>query len=450
MLFKDRNEKIIFSLVIIWHLIFFLLVYFKLGWTGFSWGDAKEYIQIAKNLLDGNGFSMSEITPFVPDGLRTPIFPIFLVGILLFFKNLYFVSLIQILLFAFSSIIIYRLGREMIGTGASLVALIFLALEPSMAYWNSMFLTESLFLFLLILGLYFFIKFYKDGSLFSIFVSASFLGFATLTRPAAQGLWFIFLMFILFLIKKIGIRRVLYSLIIFIVTFIIVVSPWLIRNKVLFNTYSFSSADASVFYKFNLKAYLQLNHLENLSVEPSYLRGLTSKSLHSSVSSYDLNYRSYFIKKWIGLILADPIGYTKVHAISLIPYFVGDGYTELARQFFPKLYRPEIINWNRSLSNPSSFLFDHRGLEAIIFWAGKIFWSLIYFLAILGAINLLKQKKYFYLILFLSIIFYFALTVGIIAYSRYRFPVNPFIFLLAASGIWSIFLHKKHPTYAQV
>lgn len=444
MLFKDRNEKIIFLLAIIWHEVLFLLIYFKLGWGGFFWGDAEGYIQIAKNLLGGNGFSMAFTDPFIPDGLRTPMFPVFLAGVLFIFKNLYFVSLIHILLFAFSSLMLYRLAKEFVGNKAALIGLLFFILEPATAYWNVMWLTETLFLFLFILGLHFFIKFYRNNSILDIFFSASFLGFATLTRPAAQGLWFIFLVITLFLFKKIGIKRYLISLLIFIITFGVVISPWLIRNKIYFNTYGLSSADTSVFFHFNLKSYLKINKLENVDIEPDYLFGLTKKTLISVDLSNDLNSRPYFIKKWFNLVLADPVGYSKVHIFSLIPYFVGDGYTELARQIFPNLYRPSNINWNGTLSGIKSFVFDHRGIEAVIFWGGKMFWSLIYFFAILGTIDLLRRRQYFYLALFLGIIFYFALTIGAVAYSRYRFPINPFIFLLTACGIEKIIFYLKN------
>jgi len=434
MLFKDRNEKIIFSLAIIWHLIFFLLIYFKSGWTGFYWGDAEGYIQIAKNLLGGNGFSLSDVAPFMPDGWRTPMYPILLSGILFIFKNLYFVSLAQILLFSFGAILIYRLAKDFLGEKAALIASLFLILEPTMAYWNVMFLSETLFFLFFILGIYFFVKFYKSSSFFAIFAAASFLGFATLTRPVAQGLWFLILVFILFLIKKIGVKCACLSFIIFLVSFVSVVSPWLIRNKVLFNTYSFSSADANASMD-NLGAYIRFNPLENFKGNPpQYLLDLIQKNSKLPIFAHDLNYRSYFMKRWFNLILADPVGYSEVHLISLIPYFLGDGYTELARQFFPGLYRPGVISWDHMIT-PFSFLFDHQGVEAVIFWAGKLFWVLIYFAAILGAINLLKRKEYLYLILFLIIIFYFALTAGIIAYSRYRFAVNPFIFILAAAGL---------------
>ncbi len=436
MFFRGKNEKIIFWTAIAWHAFLFLLIYFKLGWTGFYWGDVPGYVQIAKNLLLGNGFSMADVAPFVPDGFRTLMYPVFVAGVLFIFKNLYFISLVQILFFAIFALIIYRLGKEILSSKVAFISSLILILEPSMAYWNIMWLTETLFLFLLILGLYFFIEFYKKGSFLNIFFSASFLGLATLTRPAAQGLWFIFLILILF--KKIGAKRCLISLIIFVAAFGITVAPWLIRNKFYFNTFSFSSADTSVFYQFNLPAYLKLNHLENIETESDYLYGLNKDSLSPNVSANDLNNHPYFMKKWLRLISADPFGYAKVHLFSLIPYFLGDGYTEIARQIFPDLYRPININWDGTLQGLYPFLFDHKGFEALIFWFGKIFWGCIYVFAVLGAIGLLKQRKYFYLILFLGIIFYFALTIGAVAYSRYRFPVNPLIFIFAAAGILSL------------
>lgn len=442
--FKDRNEKIIFLLAIIGHTFLFLLVYFKLGLSGFmGGGDAEGYIQLAKNLLAGNGFSMAESAPFILDGFRTPMYPVFLAGILFVFKNLYFVSLIQIFLFAVCAVMVYRLGKDVLGSKTALAGSLILILEPTMAYWNTQWITETLFLFLLVLGLYFFVEFYKKGSFLNVFFSALFLGFATLTRPAGQGLWVIFLVLFLFFIKKFNWKFVLISLAVFIASFVAVVSPWLIRNKIYFNTYSFSSADTSVFYGFNLPAYLKVNNLENIEKEPDYLYGLTKNSLAPNISANDLNYHSYFMKKWIKLILADPVGYAKVHLLGLIPYFGGDGYTELARQFFPNLYRPSDINWDGTLAGVRLIAFNHSGLEMLVFWLGKILWSSLYIFALFGMVDLLRRQKYFYLFLFLGIILYFALTIGAVAYSRYRFPINPLIFLLAAIGMREFVLYIK-------
>src|SRR3989344_2919346 len=45
------------------------------------------YIDIAQNLLAGNGFSRSLLPPFVPDSVRTPLYPLALAGLLYIFKS---------------------------------------------------------------------------------------------------------------------------------------------------------------------------------------------------------------------------------------------------------------------------------------------------------------------------------------------------------------------------
>jgi hypothetical protein len=47
--------------------------------------DAREYYQIAINLVQRNAFSRSKEPPFEPDSLRTPVYPLFLAATLKIF-----------------------------------------------------------------------------------------------------------------------------------------------------------------------------------------------------------------------------------------------------------------------------------------------------------------------------------------------------------------------------
>ena len=44
----------------------------------FNYGDAEGYATIARNIAEGNGFSWDKNPPYLPNGNRTPGYPLFL------------------------------------------------------------------------------------------------------------------------------------------------------------------------------------------------------------------------------------------------------------------------------------------------------------------------------------------------------------------------------------
>jgi hypothetical protein len=65
----------------------------------------------------------------------------------------------------------------------------------------------------------------------------------------------------------------------------------------------------------------------------------------------------------------------------------------------------------------------------------RVLWLAIF---LLGLAALFAKEARFHAFTFIIIIAYFTLTTGIVAQSRYRIPIEPFMFINAAVGFFTI------------
>lgn len=166
---------------------------------------------------------------------RNPFFPIFLSILYLIFDEwLFGVRLIISLLGAVNCLLIYYIAKYVYGKQVAIMSGFIAAVYPNLFYWSAFLLSETLFITLFLSIIYLLIK-YKDnvhnGKLVLIGVL---LGLAVLTRSILLVFSPLLLLWIIFSFwgnKKIMLKTIL---IIFPVA-LIVISPWTIRNYILFN-----------------------------------------------------------------------------------------------------------------------------------------------------------------------------------------------------------------------
>ncbi len=122
--------------------------------------DAWGYHRLALNLDAGNGFSLRREAPFVPDSVRTPLYPLFL---LLIRRTLgptpRIAVLIQALLDSVTAILVYRLTRHLADSRAGRVAALLYALNPTQVRYVNELLTETMLAFLLTLCMLVFVRY---------------------------------------------------------------------------------------------------------------------------------------------------------------------------------------------------------------------------------------------------------------------------------------------------
>ncbi len=256
----DASIRLLLIMVII---LAFLL---RLGWVLLKplrsiEKDAVHYDDIAVNLLAGKGFSLSDehLLPAdrMPDRSPRPtarrpvLYPMFLAGVYkLFGRSFTAVGVVQALLGTLTVYLICLLGR--MATGRAPVGLIAAALSaiylPFIRYAGSL-LTETLFLFLAVLGFHYMFIALRESKIKWSLIAGMIGGLAFLCRPTAIGFPLVFVLLVITAIKLGKRRRPVLKSAAYLVAFLVFYSGWLARNYHTFGAFipTFTSAGYNLF-----------------------------------------------------------------------------------------------------------------------------------------------------------------------------------------------------------
>ncbi len=206
-------------------------------------GDAAQYILIAKNIVSGNGFNMLPDSNLLAS--RAPLFPFILAGVFKFFGQGYWPARIfQVCISSLVPVITYFVGKEIATKRIAMVSAYISVFYPFYVFYSAYILTETLFVFLSCLSLLYLIRFIKTGFYRDSLLAGIFLGLSALTRPIALGFGLFFVMCYFFTPK----HRLKGSAII-LSTMFLVVLPWTIRNYIVFEKFVPITTEAGrVFY----------------------------------------------------------------------------------------------------------------------------------------------------------------------------------------------------------
>jgi len=197
--------------------------------------DEAEYDTLARNILSYHTFGYSAAEPTMQ---REPGYPAFLVIIYYIFGHKPLVVLFfQILLFTATAFIIYRIGALLLNGTIGLLAGILSALFPTTASFVGYMGTETLFTFLFVLWIYIFAKAIKYNKWYQYFLAGIIFGLAVLTRTIILYI-LPFIIFIPFIIYRHKFKQAMLVAMLFLVACFLIITPWAIRNKYDFNTYS--------------------------------------------------------------------------------------------------------------------------------------------------------------------------------------------------------------------
>ena len=432
---KHRGIVIILFLGLILRLIYFNVILHNFGSSGFymtSNGDAVEYLILARQWLQYGTFQNLNGLPG-PEIFRMPGYPLFIAFFYKIVSDVALAILVQNIIFIFSIALFYKFTLSLFKNKTiALISSGFLAFEPSMIYWNNQLITETLFMVLIFLSFYCSFVFIKGKNLYFPALSGLFLALAIFVRPAGEYLAIIFILFyvLLLLFKKMEFKKIFFSILIFIIAFLLPLAPWIARNKYYFDSYAVSNSSAIGFGKYYTAISIQAG--EKI-ITPKFKNEMEKAKLAR--------------KRAMIAISAHPIHFVKIYSLSLIPFLFGDGYLSVFGRIFPDLEKARIItDWKGGGGELFGFLGGHKGSEAFIFFGGKIIWTLITLFGFIGIFYSFAtyRKQYPILILFLLFIGYFSLASGIGSYSRFRFPVVPFIFLFTSLGIYWLVNRKAH------
>jgi 4-amino-4-deoxy-L-arabinose transferase-like glycosyltransferase len=389
--------------------------------------DMEGYHNLAVSLLSKKTFEDF-------NGFRTPGYPIFL-AILYYISStsIWFVLLIQIMLNLISILLVYKIVLIVSSHQVALLSSFLCAIDIHQALYSVQLLTDTLFVTLFLISIYFLcvsLKEYK-ASLFSL--SAFSLGIATLVRPISFMLPFVIIILFIILSQLQWKERLIYSLL-FGFIYVFTISPWIYNNYIRYGELSISSSSGYnllFYYVSYTESYRSGKSIEEIR------KGFSDLAIENGADTIDVrtfhnskiytNIAQKYIKEnFILYCKRNIMGITNMYA------YVELGSLASVLHFDSKPH-PKLFGGPNILSQIIALSSDRSATEIFIAVTTGLYLFVNYILAIAGII-FFAVKNRTYIALFVLIILYFSILVGVVGKARYRTPIMPFINILCALG----------------
>ena len=190
--------------------------------------DEQHYAQLARSLLNGEGFAWA---PGQPTSIRPPLYPAFLASIWSIFGqgNYQAVRVAQVLLSVATAWLVFLLGRQVFSAVVGRVSAAAVWLYPSLIFFNVTILTETLYTFLLVAFLLLMVKLVEAPRATIAAGAGLALGLSCLTRSSLWPLPLVLCPLMLAIVRGRFQQRAMAATLM-LAGYAVVVAPWAVRN----------------------------------------------------------------------------------------------------------------------------------------------------------------------------------------------------------------------------
>jgi 4-amino-4-deoxy-L-arabinose transferase-like glycosyltransferase len=230
-LLKDRAILLIFLCVAIEAII--LLLFQSAGVSSNPTSDERSYNRAAINLLDRQSLSTADEPPYEPAVNITPGYPLFLALVyLISWRSGVPVLILQLLLLAAVSALLYVLTRRFVTRRAAAIGALLCAAYPPLLFMATYRLTEVLATLLMILFIFVMLGCMRDTRrrLYYALLAGGIAGIAALVRPSSGLLVLAPLAVCLLQGDGGALRRRAVMFVLVLAGFTLFVGPWALRN----------------------------------------------------------------------------------------------------------------------------------------------------------------------------------------------------------------------------
>ncbi len=398
---SERNENrflwIVFVLALIMKLVFSLYILFKEGVVN------SEYLYWASQFSQGDF-----VSPFSTMS-RMNVAPLLSVVLSVFLKVFGSagipVCVFNSLLGAGIPITMYYLGKELAGNRVAVLMLIWAFFFPDFFKYVPAYLKETSVFFLLPLTVLFLVR-SVNTNLRLLYVIIASVAFTVLIHIDERFIFYVVVFPLIFLISKTRIKRKVRTLLIWFGVFVVLSTPWIIRNYLVYNQIVILSTRTTVF---------------------------TSKLWGENLTTFNYSSHEKAIDKFKNKHIEQAKSFKKMYGVD---------YREYSRN--EVLLRAFINYWQPSFFKPTYITYGYRPIK----WSfshnimGWLFYGIFLPFYMLGMFWLIKQKRLIFLfIAIIPIIHSLLHTYMVSPLERYRVPMN-FIVVLVALWFISEFFHK--------
>lgn len=230
---NNRKRYLFAGIILVMHVVFFAAA---LKNQSFLTDDSIQYLTIAENMATQGQFSQTYDGQLVADMQRTPGYPIFL---MLLFRSPILILLVQHLLVLAAGGLIYLIIKDAHNARLGRIMAVIYLLQPYPKIFASMILSETLFIFLLLLGVFFFVRHWKGNGAWNLTLGLLALSFAAHVRPVALPLLIVGLgLTLVHLMVK---RRQALQVGLACLIPLVLIGGWMMRNERLSGKWVFSS-----------------------------------------------------------------------------------------------------------------------------------------------------------------------------------------------------------------
>lgn len=354
--------------------------------------DARGYDRIAQNLVAGKGYVEKDNIPVVFDPAISRVGPgyqFFLAGVYkIFGRNLYLIWVLQALMHTLSGYLIYLISKKIfLSAKAGIISAFLFLFFIDIFELTAMLLTETLFLFLLILSIYSVIKFFENPNYKTSAFAGLIFGLGILTRPTVLPMCIIILGVMMY-------KKYFKFAALFLIIPVLIISPWTIRNYKVHNAFILTSSAGGI--------NLWMGNNPQATGESFYTEEMSEYiKTHGFVAAEKKGFEEG--KKFI---LKHPLQFIKLLFIKTSIYF--------------------------SSARPAAFWFHLKGVAVLITAVlSSGFAFVIFSSGIAGGLKLLKEKNFLANLLIVFAITAPLIVIPLVVETRYRYQIYPFLIIFS-------------------
>jgi 4-amino-4-deoxy-L-arabinose transferase-like glycosyltransferase len=465
-MFIDKMHRLIQRISLVHLLILSFILNFSMYYAVRSWNpdveknilltrDSHGYELLAENMLQYHSFAGTFDTLDIPqnsdrleasylivnyDTYREPVYPGFLALIYWVTGIKPFIAVfIQILLNVFSLALIYRIVLLLFDNKevATIAGLIFAVDIHSIFVANTL-LSDTLFVFLLLLSIYYFLSGLQHKSLAKCSFSAVFIGLACLTRPVLLLYPFV-LLFMIIVFYKNPLKWTSKMMVLYFAITYFLVGLWAFRNHITYGKWQLNTMNG-----YNLlMANVAISESRDLNI---FIENVRAKLDAQCDSLGCLKLRNPFDRSSLcekvswKYIKNNKKAFFDTQVWGAVHMFLSLGNIDMAEQLgWPSSdVEGQLLMDSKRLQQ--NFAHKKQALLGILIILALI---LQYVGALFGIFFLVKNRKYQILAFCIITILYFSVFTGAIGKYRYKLPMQLAIISMSGYGYSSILRRKS-------
>lgn len=398
---------------------------------------------VAQHLLVSDQWSYNNIAVSIlnlsygVESFWMPGWPAFIALVYSIFGEVPWVVLIfNIGLSAVGIIFFYRAIRILLSEKTALVASVLLACDPHQIIYSQTLLSENLFLPVLMIFFYLFVKYLQERNQGQLILSSIVAGILVYIKSIALYFSLVPLAIILFLDSGRTPGRLKKGAMIILVVMAVHI-PMSLKNYINDGYWAVTS-NGGFNALFIYAGSVYTNQLGYSSVEKDQILQQKLDSLIGKGNTNQFDYDSAAKRLAGEIVLEYPMEFLSNHLTGCINIFTSLSTYQLSVVLGIEdngLFMPGDYGASQ-LGVVDKFLASKR--PSVLIWAAIIALILVfeYSLALLGIGSLIMKKQFKQLVIPLCFIMYFTLITGVIGSSaRFRLPVSPFYLVFTAMGI---------------